>query len=399
MKTKLLLFIFTIILGNSYAQYCSAGPSSTFDSNVQSVVLTGANTSINFTGCPGVSGVQDVTTQVADLLTNNPYTANIQFGTCGGNYNGAGEAWIDFNGDNIFQASESIGTWSGTPPTTLSAFSFTVPAAATIGSTRMRVIQWEGGTTPLNPCGTYTWGSAMDFGITIVAGAPITCPAPTNLNVTNLQATSASLNWTTGGSLAWLVEYGPTGFTPGTGTLTATNPFNISGLSPQTTYDWYVADLCAVGDTSFFVGPNTFTTPCVAEIAPWLDDVETLPSTFNSTINNCWSSTPSGVANAFRWNITATGTTPSSNTGATVANSGSQYFFTEASNGGFGDIAELESPDVDISALTTPAIIFRYHMKGATINVLYIDAWDGSTWNPVDTITGEQHANQTDPWS
>ena len=84
----------------SYSQVCTAvGPSSTFDSNVQSVNLLGdAGTSINYTGCPGVTGLQDLTaSQSVSLTTGTPYTANVQFGTCGGNYNSAGEAWIDWN--------------------------------------------------------------------------------------------------------------------------------------------------------------------------------------------------------------------------------------------------------------------------------------------------------------
>ena len=38
----------------------------------------------------------------------------------------------------------------------------------------MRVMQREAGTLPLDPCGTYTWGSVMDFGITIGNGIDCT---------------------------------------------------------------------------------------------------------------------------------------------------------------------------------------------------------------------------------
>ncbi len=220
----------------------------------------------------------------------------------------------------------------------------------------------------------------------------------------NTFSNSVDISWTTGGASAWLVEYGPSGYTQGSSAAIATlpagtNPFTISGLSPNTTYDFYIADFCSASDTSDFAGALSITTACATESVPWLYDVETATPTTNGTIEDCWNSAPAGPSFSYRWNISANGTTPSSNTGANVANSGNQYFYTEASSGGFGAIAELESPDVDVTSLTTPAIIFYYHMKGATINVLYIDAWDGSTWNPVDTITGEQHANQTDPWS
>ena len=59
---KLIPFVLSLIVAtNFYSQtlYCtSGGPANTTDSNVESVDLTGSNsTSIAFTGCPGVAGV------------------------------------------------------------------------------------------------------------------------------------------------------------------------------------------------------------------------------------------------------------------------------------------------------------------------------------------------------
>lgn len=153
------------------AQYCmNGGPSSTIDSNVESVAITGTSGSINYTGCPGVMGVQLVTGQTTSLSRGNSFTLAVQFGTCGGNFAGAGEAWIDYNQNFQFDPNESLGTWTGTPPTALSSFNFTVPVGATLGSTRLRVMQREGGTPPLSPCASFNWGSVTDFIITIVEG-------------------------------------------------------------------------------------------------------------------------------------------------------------------------------------------------------------------------------------
>ena len=172
MTKKLLLSI--AILGSpiiSFSQYClSGGPSSTIDSNVESVVLNGTSGSINYTGCPGVTGVEEVLTQSATLNAGVNYTISIQFGTCGGNFSGVGEAWIDYNHDNIFDPSESLGTWQGTPPTSISNFIFIVPLGATNGTTRLRVMQRENGTLPLDPCGGFAWGSVTDFSIVIQGG-------------------------------------------------------------------------------------------------------------------------------------------------------------------------------------------------------------------------------------
>jgi hypothetical protein len=95
---------------------------------------------------------------------------DVQFGTCGGNYAGAGQVWIDFDQSGNFDPSESVGTWSGVPPVNLSIYNFFVPSGAQNGPTRMRVMQREQGSIPLDPCGTFTWGSVTDFGVYIQNG-------------------------------------------------------------------------------------------------------------------------------------------------------------------------------------------------------------------------------------
>jgi hypothetical protein len=154
------------------AQYCTnVGPTSTIDSNVESVVLNGVVGTINYTGCPGIVGLQDLSQNVnVTLNAGASYTISVKFGTCGGNYAGVGEAWIDFDQNGNFDPYESLGTWAGTPPAPVQVWSFTVPPNAVNGVTRLRVMQREAGTLPLNPCGTYQWGSVTDFGITLANG-------------------------------------------------------------------------------------------------------------------------------------------------------------------------------------------------------------------------------------
>ena len=90
-----------------------------------------------------------------------------------------------------------------------------------------------------------------------------TCNAPSALGASGITAFTADLDWTTGGSGMWNIEYGPTGFTPGTGTkvlgITA-NPYNLPGLTPSTSYDYYVQDSCPGLGSSFWTGPMNFTT-------------------------------------------------------------------------------------------------------------------------------------------
>lgn len=176
--TKALLTIAFLSSSYLFAQYCTTGgPTSLNDSNIESVTLFGDGGGITYTGCPGSVGVEEFFSQSVVLGAGNNYTISVQFGTCGGNYSGAGEVWIDFNQNTIFEPSESIGSWSGIPPTVLSTFNFVVPGNATMGQTRMRVTQQEAGTLPLNPCASFTWGSVTDFIIDVQGG--IDCSAYT----------------------------------------------------------------------------------------------------------------------------------------------------------------------------------------------------------------------------
>ena len=91
-----------------------------------------------------------------------------------------------------------------------------------------------------------------------------TCVMPTSAIISSLTSSSTSLGWTTSGSAAvtWSIEYGPTGFIQGTGSVinTTFNPHPLVGLPDATTYDFYIISNCALGDKSPWAGPFNFTT-------------------------------------------------------------------------------------------------------------------------------------------
>jgi hypothetical protein len=165
---------------NTNDPYCNAGPSSTFDSNVEQVDIIGENdTEISHTGCPGVTYVQNLTQYSVDVYQGESYSLAVLFGSCStGNYSGAGQVWIDWDQNNTYDTEESLGTSSGVPGTAPwnapVNFDFDVPADAELGVTRMRVMQYEGGSLPLDPCATYTWGSVMDFSVNVLPTPPNT---------------------------------------------------------------------------------------------------------------------------------------------------------------------------------------------------------------------------------
>ncbi|MBR1834833.1 MAG: fibronectin type III domain-containing protein [Bacteroidales bacterium] len=74
-------------------------------------------------------------------------------------------------------------------------------------------------------------------------------------------ATALALTWHTTGTDSYEIEYGPMGFTQGSGTLTTSlgNSTVITGLQPSTFYDVYVRSICGTSDTGEWVS-NTFRT-------------------------------------------------------------------------------------------------------------------------------------------
>ncbi len=97
--------------------------------------------------------------------------------------------------------------------------------------------------------------------ITFLGLTQTSCPAPTGLNATPTSTTDAQLDWTeTGSANAWQIEWGPTGFSQGTGTLVSTTnkPYFLGGLTAGGVYDFYVRSDCGGGDYSNWSGPFTW---------------------------------------------------------------------------------------------------------------------------------------------
>ncbi|MBL7924298.1 MAG: fibronectin type III domain-containing protein [Bacteroidia bacterium] len=101
------------------------------------------------------------------------------------------------------------------------------------------------------------------------------CPTPSNLSILDLVANSVKLRWNSGSvagtfpGSGYIVEWGPSGFTPGTGTIVNTNDtfLILSGLSSGTPYQYYVRRNCSSSGNGISVnaGPKSFTPGLPAE--------------------------------------------------------------------------------------------------------------------------------------
>ena len=123
------------------------------------------------------------------------------------------------------------------------------------------------------------------------------CIPPQHVTLAARTATSATLAWRVSHAAAYTVEYGPAGFTPGTGIVDSTNTLNITltSLLPATTYDAYITAYCSDGSSSYPV-LFTFTTlrglPVTAYPyhCTFADSLECYSWELdNGTQTNCWS--------------------------------------------------------------------------------------------------------------
>ncbi|MDC1529978.1 right-handed parallel beta-helix repeat-containing protein [Schleiferiaceae bacterium] len=133
-------------------------------------------------------------------------------------------------------------------------------------------------------------------------------PACINYNqmASNITSSSADLTWDYTGTNCFNVEYGPAGFIQGTGgsalagTLdtNVSAPYSLTGLSPNTSYDFYVQNCC----NNTWEGPFTFATECTGPLAAGTysvgptGDFATMDSVI-STLNVC------GIAGAVTFEL------------------------------------------------------------------------------------------------
>jgi hypothetical protein len=235
---------------------------------------------------------------------------------------------------------------------------------------------------------TWGWGFCMTSP-TITSITPPACPLPSALTASAITAVDANISWTENGTATtWDVEWGTTGFVQGTGTMvtgTTTNPHALTGLTANTSYDYWVRADCG-GIQSTWVGPYSFTTPCAAFTAPFLEqfNVATLPACWSESGSNVWEygsltgTTPTGFA-AYGADGVADHSTPATGT----------FIGMDGSDNGNGEVSVLLSPYIDVSSLTVPQLnyyIFSNNINDAAQNELTVEIWDGAAWNLMETI-------------
>ncbi len=147
-------------LSASTVTYCTSQGNSTTDEKIAKVVFGTINNSST-----GTSGYEDFTSLSTDVTSGNSYTITITPSWTSTIYNEGYSVWIDYNKDGDFlDSGEQVFTKAASKTTPVSG-TFTIPATATLGTTRMRV-QMKYNAIPKS-CESFTYGQVEDYTVNI----------------------------------------------------------------------------------------------------------------------------------------------------------------------------------------------------------------------------------------
>lgn len=224
--------------------YCTSKGNSVADESIGRVQLGTINNPST-----GGTGYTDFTSISTNLSKSTAYTITVTPTWTGSAYAEGYAVWIDYNNDKDFDDSGEL-VWSKAAATaTPASGTFTVPATAATGATRMRVsMKYNGVPTA---CEAFSYGEVEDYTVNIQAGTADTqAPtAPTSLTASGTTQTTTNLSWTAStdnvGVTGYDVYQGATLKASVTGTT-----YVVTGLTAATAYTFSVKAKDAAGNVS-----------------------------------------------------------------------------------------------------------------------------------------------------
>ena len=229
------------------------------------------------------------------------------------------------------------------------------------------------------------------------------CPAPVQVNVSNITSSSADFVWYGFGASGYNVQYDTAGFTPGTGTIVAVTETNYSltGLAVATSYDFWVQSDCGT-DSSSYAGPFTFMTTLPA---PQGVTCSTGSPNFifsdNMDATGAWSGAIGGSNGQWDFPTRSSNSPSTGPSGPASATSGSSWAESEA-RGNTSTIASLVSPMIVLSgALSSAELLFYMHAYGIAIGTLNVGVGTSAAgpFTNVFSNTGQIQMDDIDPWT
>ena len=154
-------------LAGSAVTYCTSTSSNTADEKIGKVVLG----SINNTST-GTAGYENFTALSTNLVRSTANTITITPAWTSTVYSEGYAVWIDYNKNGLFTDAGELVFSKAASTATPATGSFTIPATATLGATRMRVSM--GYNAIPTSCQSFTYGQVEDYTVNITASFAIT---------------------------------------------------------------------------------------------------------------------------------------------------------------------------------------------------------------------------------
>ncbi|REE81953.1 putative secreted protein (Por secretion system target) [Lutibacter oceani] len=220
--------------------------------------------------------------------------------------------------------------------------------------------------------------------------------APTNLIASNITNTTADLNWTASTDDVGVTSYEI--FKDGVFlTSSATNSYNITGLTQNTSYNFTVYAKDAFGNTSTVSNTETFTTTNIIDVdAPTVPTALIVSNETSSTIDLSWTASTDnvgvtgydiyvdGIYNATTASVTytITGLTPTTTYSFTVL----------AKDGATNESAQSSAVNGTTTAIPSFCTSETFTNIGASSSSYTTVNWtgdDGGSWSSTDTRTDQ----------
>jgi len=204
----------------------------------------------------------------------------------------------------------------------------------------------------------------------------LTCPAPTNLTVSNLTTNSADVSWNAGSTEGdWLLQYKESSDSSWTSIpVTGTPSYSFTDLTIATTYQIQVQAICSNDEQSLWVSTD-FTTFCeTVSSFPFTEDFE-----HSGLIPDCW--TQEFAYGHHEWGFQAGGH--------------SQGFIHEAHSGSYNAYLFAEgNTEAAITRLVTPLLDLN------DMTEAYVTYWHAQQpWvNYQDQLSVYYRSNPNDQW-
>jgi len=203
----------------------------------------------DFTNTSAGTAYSDFTSQTINMTTGIDYAVSLTPGFSSSTYNEYWKIWVDLNADGDFDDASELIFDAGALSKTEVTGTATIPVGTSSKSTRMRVsMKYNAAQTA---CETFSYGEVEDYTV-VISQAVVDTEAPsipTGLVSSSITSSSANISWNASTDNVEVTGYDIYKDGSYLASATGTN-YNVSGLSANTSYSFYVKAKDAAGNVS-----------------------------------------------------------------------------------------------------------------------------------------------------